>query len=142
LTTKLLNGHEMYQIAIKCITNGHKIYQQFPFQQRPPKYTLIGIFGVKIHHLASLTVWPRSFWWKKCWEQQKSKTKWSKKIIASSVPLIRQNGLHSHTRTKEQKQFAATKLFRQSILKKLRPGLPDEKIDQKCSSIHTRFCQN
>jgi hypothetical protein len=34
-------------------TIGHKIYQYFSFQG-PPKYTLIGIFGMKIYHLATL----------------------------------------------------------------------------------------
>jgi hypothetical protein len=34
------------------IPNGHKIYQHFPFQG-PPKFTQMGIFGLK-NHLASL----------------------------------------------------------------------------------------
>jgi hypothetical protein len=33
--------------------NGHKIYQDFP-QQDPPKFTQIGIFGLKTNHLAAL----------------------------------------------------------------------------------------
>jgi hypothetical protein len=47
---------KLYQMAIKfakCpqnILNGHKICQHFPFQD-PPK---IGIFGMKIDHLATL----------------------------------------------------------------------------------------
>jgi hypothetical protein len=45
-----------YQMAIKwlCyIPNGHRISQLFPFQC-PPKVTQIGIFGLKIYHLATL----------------------------------------------------------------------------------------
>jgi hypothetical protein len=34
--------------------NGHKIYQHRPLQD-PPKFTRIGIFGLKIYHLATLT---------------------------------------------------------------------------------------
>jgi hypothetical protein len=37
----------------KNIPNGHKIYQHFSFQD-PPKITQIGIFGLKIYHLATL----------------------------------------------------------------------------------------
>jgi hypothetical protein len=37
------------------ILNGHKIYQHFPFQG-PPKFTKIGIFGLKINHLATLVI--------------------------------------------------------------------------------------
>jgi hypothetical protein len=33
--------------------NGHKIYQHIQFHG-PPKYTQIGIFGLKINHLATL----------------------------------------------------------------------------------------
>jgi hypothetical protein len=35
------------------IPNGHKISQHFPLQD-PPKFTQIGIFGLKIKHLATL----------------------------------------------------------------------------------------
>jgi hypothetical protein len=35
------------------IPNGRKIYQHFSFHG-PPKYTRIGIFGLKINHLATL----------------------------------------------------------------------------------------
>jgi hypothetical protein len=35
------------------MANGHKIYQLFPMYG-PPKYTEIGIFGLKIYHLANL----------------------------------------------------------------------------------------
>jgi hypothetical protein len=48
-----------YHVAIKYtqrlyyIPNGHRIYQLFPFQG-PPKFTQIGIFGLKTNHLATL----------------------------------------------------------------------------------------
>jgi hypothetical protein len=48
-----------YQMAIKytkwakSIPNGHKRYQHFPVQG-PPKFAQIGIFGLKINHLATL----------------------------------------------------------------------------------------
>jgi hypothetical protein len=48
-----------YQMTIKYtkwplyIANSHKIYQPFPFQG-PPKWTQIGIFGLKKYHLATL----------------------------------------------------------------------------------------
>jgi hypothetical protein len=35
------------------IPKGRKIYQHFPFQG-PPKHTQIGIFGLKINHMATL----------------------------------------------------------------------------------------
>jgi hypothetical protein len=41
------NGHKI------GIHNGRKIYQHFQFQG-PPKYTQIGILGMKINHLATL----------------------------------------------------------------------------------------
>jgi hypothetical protein len=41
------NGHEI------CIPNGHKIYQHLPLQ-KPPKFTQILIFGLKLYHLATL----------------------------------------------------------------------------------------
>jgi hypothetical protein len=44
-TTKLPNGHKIYQMAENS-PNSDKIYQHFPFQG-PPKYTHIGIFGLK-----------------------------------------------------------------------------------------------
>jgi hypothetical protein len=40
----------------KCpskIPDGHKIYQHFPILG-PPKFIQIGIFGLKINHLATL----------------------------------------------------------------------------------------
>jgi hypothetical protein len=45
-------------MAIKCtklpyyIPNGHRLYQLFPFQD-PSAFTQIGIFGLKIYHLAN-----------------------------------------------------------------------------------------
>jgi hypothetical protein len=35
--------------------NGHKIYQDLPYQD-PPKFTKIDIFGLKTNHLATLFV--------------------------------------------------------------------------------------
>jgi hypothetical protein len=49
----------MYQRVTKCTKwpqskpNGHKIYQHLPWQDTP-KLTQIGIFGLKINHLATL----------------------------------------------------------------------------------------
>jgi hypothetical protein len=37
----------------KLPPNIHKIYQHLPLQD-PPKFTQIGIFGLKINHLATL----------------------------------------------------------------------------------------
>jgi hypothetical protein len=36
------------------IPNGHKIYQQIS-TEGPPKFTQIGIFGLKTNHLATLS---------------------------------------------------------------------------------------
>jgi hypothetical protein len=53
------NGHKIYQMAIKYlkwtlnVRNGHKIYQHCPFP-RSQTFTLIGIFVMKIYHLATL----------------------------------------------------------------------------------------
>jgi hypothetical protein len=53
------NDDQPYQTAINYtkwtenIPNGHKIYQHFPFQGTP-KFTQIGIFGLKTNHLATL----------------------------------------------------------------------------------------
>jgi hypothetical protein len=51
------NDHKLYQMAIMYIDtpNSHKIYILFPLQV-PPKYTQIGIFGMKINHLATLAL--------------------------------------------------------------------------------------
>jgi hypothetical protein len=38
---------------LKNRPNGHKIYQDFPWQD-PPKFTQIEIFGLKTNHLATL----------------------------------------------------------------------------------------
>jgi hypothetical protein len=40
-------------MAVKKRPNGHKINQHLPFQD-PSKFTLFGIFGLKIYHLATL----------------------------------------------------------------------------------------
>jgi hypothetical protein len=37
----------------KNIPKGHRTYQHFPWQD-PPKFTQVGIFGLKINHLATL----------------------------------------------------------------------------------------
>jgi hypothetical protein len=56
------NDHKIHQIPItftkwpQTIPNGHKIYQHFPFQG-PPKCIQMGIFGMKINHLATLSHW-------------------------------------------------------------------------------------
>jgi hypothetical protein len=42
-----------YPKCLKNIPNGRNIYQQFPIQD-PPKFTQIGIFGLKTNHLATL----------------------------------------------------------------------------------------
>jgi hypothetical protein len=53
------NDHRIERMASKYtewpqnIPNGHKMYQHFPLQD-PPKYTKIGIFGLKIYYLANL----------------------------------------------------------------------------------------
>jgi hypothetical protein len=39
------------------IPNGHKIYRHFQLQD-PPKLTQIGIFGLKMNHLATLAARP------------------------------------------------------------------------------------
>jgi hypothetical protein len=52
------NEHKLYQMIIKypkCplnVQDGHKIYQHFP-NQGTPKFTQIGIFGLKIYYLAT-----------------------------------------------------------------------------------------
>jgi hypothetical protein len=57
------NDYKLFQIAIKYtkwsknIKNCRFIYQHFPFQG-PPIYTQIGIFGIKINHLATLVAHP------------------------------------------------------------------------------------
>jgi hypothetical protein len=52
--TKLSQHYQMvinYNKWPNNIPNGHKIYQPFPFLGFP-KFTQIGIFGLKIYHLA------------------------------------------------------------------------------------------
>jgi hypothetical protein len=53
-TTTLPKGYRIYQMTVKY-SNDHKIYQHFPFSG-PPKFTQIGIFGLKTNHLATLAV--------------------------------------------------------------------------------------
>jgi hypothetical protein len=43
---------KIYEMTIK-LPNGQKIYHHFPFQG-PPKYTQIGILGIKMYNLANL----------------------------------------------------------------------------------------
>jgi hypothetical protein len=55
----ITNDHKLYQMALNYtkwpynIPNGHKIYPHLPFKG-PPKFTQIGIFGLKTNHLATL----------------------------------------------------------------------------------------
>jgi hypothetical protein len=51
IATKLPSGHQMFRNIFQMATK--YVYQPFPFQG-PPKFTLIGIFGWKINHLATL----------------------------------------------------------------------------------------
>jgi hypothetical protein len=44
--TKLPNDHEIYKMAVIYNPNGYKLYQHFPFYA-PPKFTQIGILGLK-----------------------------------------------------------------------------------------------
>jgi hypothetical protein len=54
------NDRKIYQMAIRYFLwtqtwpNGHKICQDFPLQG-PPKFTQIGIFGLRTNHLATLS---------------------------------------------------------------------------------------
>jgi hypothetical protein len=43
----------MYQNGCNIFPNDQRLYQPFPFQC-PPKFTQIGILGLKINHLATL----------------------------------------------------------------------------------------
>jgi hypothetical protein len=47
----------MYKMSVKYVPrpNGHKIYQHRLLQE-PSKFTQIGIFGLKIWHLATLLI--------------------------------------------------------------------------------------
>jgi hypothetical protein len=55
------NYHKLYHMAINYIKlmsnrpNGQSIYQYFPFQNSP-KFTQIGILGLKTYYLATLTL--------------------------------------------------------------------------------------
>jgi hypothetical protein len=53
---------KIYQMTTKCIPNGHKMYQHLSLQD-PPKFTQIGIFGLKMYNLATLSI-SRSTLWK------------------------------------------------------------------------------
>jgi hypothetical protein len=48
----VINDHKLYHTAINY-TNGHRIYQQLTIKG-PPKFTQIGIFGLKTNHLATM----------------------------------------------------------------------------------------
>jgi hypothetical protein len=50
--TENQNCKKRYQNGNK-IPNDHELHQDFPCQG-PPKYSQIGIFGLKIYHLATL----------------------------------------------------------------------------------------
>jgi hypothetical protein len=64
-TRYIPNGHKIHQMVIKytkcplIIPNGHKMYHHFPIYG-PLKFTQIGIFGLKINHLATL-LWMKAF---------------------------------------------------------------------------------
>jgi hypothetical protein len=47
------DGNKIYQSTVNR-PNVHKIYQHLPLQE-PPKFTQIGISGLKINHLATLS---------------------------------------------------------------------------------------
>jgi hypothetical protein len=55
------NGGKYTKLPLHILPNGHRVYQPFSFRG-PPKFTQIGIFGLKIYHLATLTLsgtlWP------------------------------------------------------------------------------------
>jgi hypothetical protein len=50
MTTKVPNGYKRYNLTKK---HWHKKFQHLPIQDLP-KFTQIGIFGLKIYHLAAL----------------------------------------------------------------------------------------
>jgi hypothetical protein len=52
IATKIPNGHKNTKWP-SGKPNGHKIYQHLPFEDRI-KFTQVGIFGLKIYHLATL----------------------------------------------------------------------------------------
>jgi hypothetical protein len=47
------NGHKIYQMAIKY-SKGQKIIDNYIPFQGPQKCTQVGIFGMKVYHLATL----------------------------------------------------------------------------------------
>jgi hypothetical protein len=53
MTTKYTKWPLNISNGRKNTPNGHKVYQHFPLQD-PPKFTQIGIFGLKTNHLATL----------------------------------------------------------------------------------------
>jgi hypothetical protein len=53
MTTNIPNGHKHTYFA-KKYTNYPQIHQYFPFMGSP-KFTQIGISGMKIYHLATLS---------------------------------------------------------------------------------------
>jgi hypothetical protein len=53
ITTKILNGHKKYPMAIKWTKRLYKIYQHLPLQG-PTKFFRIANFGLKIYDLATL----------------------------------------------------------------------------------------
>jgi hypothetical protein len=52
LPQNIPNGHKIYKMALKE-TECHKIDQHLPLQDRPI-FTQIGIFGLRVYHLATL----------------------------------------------------------------------------------------
>jgi hypothetical protein len=50
----LVNGHNMYEMAVHKIEQLDKIFFNFFSMQDTPKFTQIGISGLKICHLATL----------------------------------------------------------------------------------------
>jgi hypothetical protein len=50
---KPVPNDKKYTKWLKIFTNGLKMYQHYPFQG-PPKYTQIGILGMKLQRLATL----------------------------------------------------------------------------------------
>jgi hypothetical protein len=56
IATKLPNGHKLYQISIICIFQMAIEYTNLFPHQCPRRFSEIGIFGLKIHHLATLHI--------------------------------------------------------------------------------------
>jgi hypothetical protein len=68
----------IYQNGVKNIPNDHKICQHLPLQC-PPKFTQIGIFGLKIYRLATLKKIP-----------ERSLVEWSNGIVSTWEPAGRE----------------------------------------------------